>query len=177
MMSDSLPPQNQLLQDVRYKIDETSWGVWRRFLYPNGQLFEEFTSHANFFGLPWLHYTWGKCPETGKRIVAKGMIAVGRLACGFLAIGHASAGVIAIGQLAIGLCFGLGQASTGLFALGQLAAAAVVGIGQVAVGHVAVGQIALGHYVLAQIGFGPEVWDTRGAAPAAKQFFESIITW
>src|SRR5580700_8524559 len=100
MTSDSFPLQNQLLQDIRYKTDETSWGVWRRFLYPSGQLFEEFKSHASFFGLPWLHYTHGKCPETGKRVVAKGMIAVGRLACGGLAIGQASLGVVAIGQLA-----------------------------------------------------------------------------
>ena len=175
MTNDSIPPQNQLLQDIRYKIDETSWGVWRRFLYPNGQLFEEFTSHASFFGLPWLHYTRGKCPATGKRIVAKGMIAVGRMACGVLAIGQASLGVLAIGQLAIGLCFGLGQACTGFVALGQLALGVAVGIGQVAVGHVAVGQIAWGECVLAQIGFGEEVWDMRGVSPAAKQFFESFM--
>ncbi len=175
MASDSFPPQNLLLQDIRYKIDETSWGVWRRFLYPNGQLFAEFTSHAMFFGLPWLHYTQGKCPETGKRVVAKGMIAVGRMACGVLAIGQASLGVIAIGQLAIGFCLGLGQASTGFVALGQLAVAMAVGIGQAAVGHVAVGQFAFGHYVLAQIGLGDEVWDTRSVSPIAKQFFESLM--
>src|SRR5208337_3402847 len=112
MANDSAPLQNQLLCDIQYKIDETFWGIWRRFLYPNGQLFEEFISHASFFGLPWLHYTRGKCPETGERIVAKGVIAVGRLACGIVAVGHASLGVLAIGQLAIGLLFGLGQVST-----------------------------------------------------------------
>jgi hypothetical protein len=175
MSNNPFPLQNQLLQEVQYKVDETSWGVWRRFLYPDGQLFEEFTSHASFFGLPWLHYTRGKCPETGKRIVAKGMIAVGRRACGLLAIGQASLGLIAIGQLAIGLLFGFGQACTGLFAFGQLALAAVVGIGQIVSGNVAVGQIAIGQYVLAQFGFGAEVWDTRAVSPVAKQFFESLI--
>ena len=49
-----------------------------------------------------MHYTRGKCPETGRRIIAKGVIAVGRLATGIVAIGHASFGLIAIGQLAYG---------------------------------------------------------------------------
>lgn len=115
--------RNLLLEPVEYKIDETLWGVWRRFVYPSGDLFEEFVSHGRILGLPLLHYTRGKCPETGKRIVAKGVVAVGRLALGGLAIG----------------------------------------------------QIAVGQYVLAQIGLGPEVWDMRGASPAAVKFFRSLI--
>src|SRR5256885_1818581 len=103
--------KNQLLAEVEYKIDETPRGVWRRFLYPDGQLFEEFVSHRWVGGLPLLHYTRGRCPETGRRVVARGVVAIGRLAVGVVAIGHASAGVIAIGQLAVGLLFGLGQAA------------------------------------------------------------------
>lgn len=167
--------RNILLENIEYKIDETRLGVWRRFMYPNGQLFEEFKSHGRLLGLPILHYTRGKCPETGKRIVAKGIIAVGRLAFGVIAIGHASLGVIAIGQLALGLLFGLGQASTGLVAIGQLAIGTALALGQAAGGYVAVGQFGLGTYVLAQIGFGEHVWDMRGAAPAAKEFFESFF--
>jgi len=56
MASDPTRLENQLLREIQYKIDETFWGIWRRFAYPNGQLFEEFTSHASFFALPWLHY-------------------------------------------------------------------------------------------------------------------------
>jgi hypothetical protein len=168
-------PRNLLFDKVEYKIDETPFGVWRRFLYPGGDLFEEFTAHQRYLGLPLVHYTRGKCPETGKRIVAKGIIAIGRLALGVVAIGHASAGLIAIGQLAVGLLFGLGQATTGLFALGQLAVAAVVGIGQMTTGYIAVGQLGLGRYVLAQVGAGQYVWDMRGASPVAKQFFRSLL--
>jgi hypothetical protein len=72
MMSDSLPAQNQLLQEIKFKLEETAWDVWRRFLYPNGQLFAEFTSYATFFGLPWLHYTRGKRPETGSESSRRG---------------------------------------------------------------------------------------------------------
>jgi hypothetical protein len=37
--------KNLLFEKVEYKIDETPRGVWRRYLYPDGQLFEEFVSH------------------------------------------------------------------------------------------------------------------------------------
>jgi len=166
--------KNLLLENVEYKTDQTRHGVWRRFAYPNGDLFEEFKSHSSFMGFPLLHYTRGKCPETGKRIVAKGIIAIGRLAVGGLAIGHASAGLISIGQLAIGLIFGLGQASIGLYAIGQLALAYTLGIGQFVTGYIAIGQFAFGKYVLAQIGIGEHVWDMRGAAPEAKEFFRAL---
>lgn len=103
-----------------------------------------------------------------------GIIAIGRLAVGGLAIGHASAGLISIGQLAVGLIFGLGQASTGLYAIGQLALAYTFGIGQFATGYTAIGQFAFGKYVLAQIGIGEHVWDMRGTAPEAKEFFRAL---
>lgn len=70
---------NLLLEEVEYKIDQTNLGIWRRYLYPNGAGFCEFKSHATLFGLPLIHYTYGKNPETGKRVVAKGIIAVGRI--------------------------------------------------------------------------------------------------
>jgi hypothetical protein len=166
--------QNMLLQDVEYKIEETRLGTWRRFAYPTGLYFEEFTSHKQVCGLPLIHFTRGRCPETGRRIIAKGIIAVGRLAVGVLAIGQASVGVLAIGQLAIGLLFGLGQLSTGVIALGQLAIGLAVGIGQIATGYVAIGQFGLGHYVLAQRGLGTNVWDTKGTSEVAREFFTNL---
>ncbi|HTQ39097.1 MAG TPA: hypothetical protein VMJ32_08710 [Pirellulales bacterium] len=169
------PAAKLLLANVEYEITDTRRGRWRRYLYPNGRLFEEFVSHAQLFGMPVMHFTRGKCPETGKRIVAKGVIAVGRLAFGILAIGQASCGVIAIGQLSVGVLFGLGQACMGLFALGQLALATSFGVGQFAVGYAAIGQFAFGKYVLAQIGFGDHVWDMRGASQEAVKFFQTFL--
>ena len=166
---------NLLLPDVEYEITETRRGRWRRYLYPSGQLFEEFVSHAQLLGMPLLHFTRGKCPETGNRIVAKGVIAIGRMAFDVLAIGQASCGVIAIGQLSIGVLFGLGQACMGLFALGQIALATSFGVGQLATGYAAIGQFAYGKYVLAQIGFGEFVWDTRGVSNDAVRFFQAFV--
>jgi hypothetical protein len=171
----SQPLANLLLQNVQYKIDETPWGTWRRFVYSDGSLFEEFVSHRWLWGLPLLHYTRGKCPETGKRVVAKGIVAIGRLAVGVFALGHASAGIVAVGQASFGLLFGLGQLAGGLFALGQGAIALVLGVGQFATGYAAIGQLAMGKYVLAQFGLGVHVWDTFGVAPAAREFFKPLI--
>src|SRR4030043_90410 len=167
--------KNLLLEKVEYKIESTNFGVWRRFVYPNGAYFAEFKSHATFMGLPLFHYTCGKCPETGRRIIAKGMLAVGRLAMGVLAIGHASFGLIAIGQLGLGLLLGLGQGATGLYAIGQVAVGLMFGLGQIATGEIAIGQVAYGKYVLAQSGYGDYVWSMKRADPEAIKFFKSLL--
>ncbi|MEE4376995.1 MAG: hypothetical protein V2J55_05705 [Candidatus Competibacteraceae bacterium] len=166
--------RNPLLEKVEYKVEKTRRGTWRRFLYPNGSYFAEFKSHQLIFGLPLLHYTSGICPETGRRIMAKGIIAIGRLAFGIVAIGHAAFGVIAIGQLALAVGFGLGQASSGVIAIGQLALGGLFGIGQIATGMVVIAQFGLGQYVLAQIGFGEYVWQANAADPEAVEFFKAL---
>jgi len=166
-----------MFEDIEYKIDQTNLGVWRRFMYPNGSLFEEFISYQKVFGLPLLHYTRGRCPETGKRVVARGIIAIGWLALGILAIGQASGGIVAIGQLGLGLLIGIGQGSTGLYAIGQIAIGVIFGLGQVATGYMAIGQLGFGTYVLAQRGCGRYVWDTRGISPIAEEFFRSLMQY
>lgn len=167
--------QNLFLEPIQYRIDETPRGTWRRFLYPSGELFEEFSTHQRLFGLPLLHFTRGRSPETGKRVTARGIIAVGRFAVGVIAIGQVSLGLVAIGQLAVGVLFGLGQASMGLAAIGQLAVGGALGLGQLVTGYVSVGQFGIGRYVLAQVGLGVHVWDTRAVSPVAEQFFRSIV--
>lgn len=169
------PTANLMLAPVEFKLETTRLGNWRRFVYPNGERFEEFISHREIRGWPLLHYTWGRNPETGRRIVAKGVFAIGRMAVGLVAIGQASAGVFAIGQLAIGVLLGLGQACTGFFALGQFVLGVLFAAGQFSIGYVAIGQFAIGKYVLAQIGIGENVWDTRDAAPQAVRFFQSLL--
>jgi len=168
--------KNLLLENVEYKIEETPWGTWRRFVYPDGRYFAEFKSHAAFLELPLLHYTRGICPETGRRVMAKGIIALGRLALGVLAIGQASFGLVAIGQAALGLLFGLGQGATGLYAIGQLSIGVLFGLGQIATGEIAIGQVALGKHVLAQIGFGEHVWSMKRADPEAVSFFKNLLS-
>ncbi|HOT49906.1 MAG TPA: hypothetical protein P5318_16610 [Candidatus Hydrogenedentes bacterium] len=165
---------NLLLNEVEYKYDKTAWGTWRSYLYPTGLLFREFRSHGSILGWPLIHCTYGICPETGKRIVARGVIAVGRFAVGGLAIGHASLGLIAIGQAAFGLALGLGQLATGIAAVGQAALALSLGLGQLATGTVAIGQIAVGEYALGQAAYGPHPWGVEYTDPAAREFFTGL---
>jgi hypothetical protein len=167
--------KNMLLEPIEYKVEETNFGVWRRFASPGFGFFEEFVSHERFFGLPLLHYTRGRSPETGRRQCAVGIISIGGKAVGLLAIGQVSAGVVAVGQLAIGLFFGFGQATTGVVAIGQGGLGLLFGLGQFATGYVAIGQLGAGIYVLAQKGIGRYVWDSLGCSPVAKQFFQSLM--
>lgn len=167
--------RNLLLEEAEYLVEETPRGIWKRFVWPNGRSYAEFTTHARWMGMPLLHYTSGLCPETGRRKTARGFIAVGRKAVGVIAIGHAAVGIVAIGQLAIGLVFGLGQAACGLAALGQAAIAAGIGVGQLATGYIAIGQLAVGYHVLAQLGMGMEVLSVDRQDPAAIEFFTRIL--
>lgn len=164
---------NLLLQPVDYKIEETRRGTWRKYLYPTGALYAEFISHGTWLGFPLIHFTRGICPETGKRKVARGVIAIGRVAIGGLAIGQVAIGVIPVGQVAVG-AVAIGQAAAGLAALGQLAIGPLAAVGQIAAGRVAIGQIAVGEWVLAQIGFGDHVWSTRVHDPDAVDFFRQL---
>jgi len=165
---------NILLEEVEYKVQETSFGIWRRYVYINGTGYHEFKSHKTMFGIPLVHYTYGRNPETGRRTVAKGIIAVGRIACGFIAVGQLSLGLLAIGQLALGIVFGLGQLSSGIAALGQMAIAAYLGVGQFVTGYIGIGQFVLGKFVLAQIGIGEHVWSLTRADPEAILFFKTL---
>jgi len=169
-------PTNMLLKEVKYKVDQTMWGQWSRFLYPDGRLFEEYVSHMTVIGLPLIHITRGICPETGKSRTAKGFLAIGRFAYGVIAIGQVSVGVIAIGQAALSLLFGLGQATVGLVAIGQFGGGIAFGMGQISTGLVAIGQFACGYYAFGQMGLGIHVWDVRHAAPAAVEFFKGLAT-
>jgi hypothetical protein len=100
--------ENLLYETIDYKIEETALGTWKSFLGFNGQLFREFTSHRQIFGMPLLHYTYGRDPKTGRRKVARGFFAVGRIAIGVFPVGQLAIGIIPIGQAAFGLIFGLG---------------------------------------------------------------------
>lgn len=169
--------RNLLLEPVEYQIQETPWGVWRRFMYPNQHVFAEFTAHARLLGLPLIHYTRGICPETGGRLTAKGFIAIGRRACGVVAFGQAAMGLIAVGQLAVGMLLGIGQAATGFVCIGQAGLGVLFGLGQAVTGYLCIGQFGYGHYVLAQFGAGDFVIDMRHAAPEAVEFFKGLLPW
>ncbi|MFC1553539.1 hypothetical protein ACFL7D_02790 [candidate division KSB1 bacterium] len=157
---------NLLLKEIEYKTEETNFGIRRSYVYPNGKLFSEFKSHTEMMGLPFIHFTRGKNPETGKRIIAKGIIAIGRI----------SFGVISIGQLALGF-LAIGQFALGIVVLAQFAGALHTGIGQIVASYyMTIAQVGYGEYVLAQVGIGEYVMDMRNISPEAAEFFKPVLS-
>src|SRR4051812_3478308 len=63
----------------------------------------EYKTKATLFGLPLMHVAMGLDPATGRRRVAKGIIAIGDMAKGVIAMGGMAIGVFPMGGLAIGL--------------------------------------------------------------------------
>ncbi len=124
----------------------------------------EYKSSAEIFGFPILHIAIGRDEDTGRLLVARGIIAIGQFGIG----------LITIAQFGIGLLFGLGQFVGGIFAIGQFALGLSFGLGQFATGTTAIGQFAFGRYVLAQIGFGEHVWSTKIRDPEAVEYFTNL---
>jgi len=114
----------------------------------------EWKTKAQIFGWPLIHIAIGRNGETGRLMVAKG--------------------IIAIGQFGIGVLFGLGQFVGGIFSIGQFALGIIFAFGQFACGITAVGQIAFGSYVRAQIGFGSHVWSSKIKDPQAIGYFSNL---
>jgi serine/threonine protein kinase len=90
----------------------------------------EWRTRAEILGLPLLHYVRGCDPVTGKRCVAKGIVALGEIAIGVIACGGIAAGPLAIGFLSLGLL------AAGGIAIGLLMSAGIVAAGPGAFGAV-----------------------------------------
>jgi hypothetical protein len=92
----------------------------------------EYRSKEEIGGWPLIHINIGANPETGRPLVAKGVVAIGNIAFGIVSIGVAAFGVVTLGA------FGLGIVSLAGFAIG------IVALGAVALGY----EFALGAAVL-----------------------------
>ena len=104
----------------------------------------EYRSKLTLAGLPLVHIATGVDAATGRKRVAKGIVAIGDMAVGVLAIGG-----VAIGGLAVG---GL---SLGVVACGGLAIGLLVAVGGAALGgYLAIGGFAVGYYVFDGRAFG-----------------------
>lgn len=136
-------------------VPQTPHRAWRGF---------EWRTEAEILGWPLIHVAVGRNKQTGRFLVAKGIIAVGQFGIG----------LITFAQFGIGLLFAFGQFMAGFIAIGQLAVGIYFGLGQLATGATAIGQIAIGEYVLAQIGFGKYVWSTKIKDPEAMEYFKAL---
>jgi len=83
----------------------------------------EYRSKQEINGLPLIHINLGTDPETGRPLVAKGVVAIGNIAIGVVAIGAAAFGIVTLAA------FGLGIVSLSAFAIG------VIALGSLALGY------------------------------------------
>jgi len=131
----------------------------------------EHKSPRTLFGLPLVHIAFGVDPRTGKRRVAKGIIAIGDAAIGVVSCGSVAAGGVCFGGASVGL-LSFGGAAVGL--LGALGGAAVGGTawGGMAAGIVALGGFAAGWFAYGGQAVGVAVMSSSHTNEAGRQFFE-----
>ncbi len=139
---------------------------------PRAYLGVDYRTQATLFGLPWVHVASGVDPATGKRRVAKGILAIGGVAKGVVAIGGVAMGGLAMGGLTIGLLT-FGGLGLGLLACGGVALGLAAAIGGLAVAPIAMGGMAVGYLAFGGGAFGAHAWSAIGHDPVANAFFGS----
>ncbi|MGW8144270.1 MAG: hypothetical protein ACWGN2_07720 [Anaerolineales bacterium] len=119
----------------------------------------EYRSELEFFGWPLIHITRGYDAQSGKRLVSKGLIAIGEISIGVVAIGGFALGAIAIGGMGVGL-IAVGGLAVGLIAFGGVAIGISAAIGAVAFSVMyALGVVANAKYVISPFRVDSEVID------------------
>jgi serine/threonine-protein kinase len=134
----------------------------------------EYRSERTAWGWPLVHVAFGYDPQTGRKLVAKGIIAVGDVAVGLVAVGVVAAGAIGVGAFVAGLG-GLGGLALGLLLAVGGAAVGGVAVGGVAVGLVAIGGVAVGYYALGGRALGVYALGANVQDPQAVEFFRSWL--
>ncbi len=130
----------------------------------------EYRSKQELWGMPLVHVATGYDPVTGRKRIAKGIIAIGDVAVGGLALGGVAFGGITLGGCSIGLVSLGGLAIGVLLALGGCAIGGIA-LGGAAVGLVAIGGGAFGFYALGGGAGGVHVLDAVTRDPEALEFF------
>src|SRR6185295_16539560 len=116
----------------------------------------EYRSKLEIFGVPLLHVARGLDPQTGRRRVARGIIAIGETAVGVIASGGIAVGGIVFGGLGIGLISFSGLSLGLVLAIGGVAIGGFAW-GGLSVGIVALGGMTVGYYAFGGQGFGSYV--------------------
>ena len=104
----------------------------------------EYRSKEEINGWPLIHINIGSHPETGKPLVAKGVVAIGNIAFGVVSIGIAAFGIVTLAAFGLGVV-SLAALAIGVIALGPMAFGYTFALGVVAIsGEYALGIIASG---------------------------------
>ena len=135
----------------------------------------EYRSKATLFGLPLLHVAGGIDPITGRRRVAKGIIAFGDVAKGVIAFGGVAMGGLACGGVSIGVV-AVGGFGLGILSFSGLAIGLVFGFGGMAIAPIALGGLAIGWYAAGGAAFGVHAVGNNVRDPVAREFFRGWDT-
>jgi hypothetical protein len=130
----------------------------------------EYRSRATLFGLPLVHVTSGINVATGKRHVAKGIIAIGEVAKGFIAFGGLAIGVFSFGGASIGIV-ACGGFALGLCSFAGIAVALVMAFGGFSFAPIALGGFAFGYYAWGGAVFAVHAIGSNARDPLARDFF------
>ena len=99
----------------------------------------EFRSKEEINGWPLIHINSGNHPETGRPLVAKGVVAIGNIAIGIVSIGAVAFGVVTLAGVGVGIVslagIAIGLVTLGAVALGyEYALGAIVQSSKLAIG-------------------------------------------
>ncbi|MEO8351386.1 MAG: serine/threonine-protein kinase [Chthoniobacteraceae bacterium] len=133
----------------------------------------DYKSKQTLFGLPLLHITSGRDPVTGKRRIARGIVAAGDIAQGLIAFGGVAMGGFAFGGLCVGIVT-FGGVGFALLAIGGVAISLLGAYGGVAIGTFAFGGVALGWWVAGGVTGGIHVLDGATNDPVGRAM---IAAW
>jgi tRNA A-37 threonylcarbamoyl transferase component Bud32 len=140
---------------------------------PRSRFGFEYRSRATLWGWPLVHVATGYDPATGRRRVAKGIVAVGELAVGGVAIGGGALGIFASGGCGVGIVswsgIAIGVLAVGGFAIGGVA------FGGFAVALIAVGGFAAGYYATGGQVAGIHATGGNVTDPEAAAFFGAWV--
>jgi tRNA A-37 threonylcarbamoyl transferase component Bud32 len=131
----------------------------------------EFRSKATLFGLPLVHIATGTDPVTGRRRVAKGIVAFGDIAKGVIAFGGIAMGGLTFGGITMGVV-PIGGLGFGLFPFAGMAVGLVLGYGGVVVAPIAIGGLAVGWYAVGGTALAVHALGSHARDPVAKEFFK-----
>src|SRR5436190_4573597 len=163
----------QRASELKTELENIS-GIFEKLPFNVQQAFGyEYRSKAQLFGLPLVHIAMGVDLRTGKKRVAKGIIAIGDIAKGIFAFGGLSMGVVSFGGLSLGL-ISIGGLALGAFSLGGCAIALVLAYGGFAMGPIALGGMAIGYYAVGGSAWGHYVASGRNRSPEAVQLFNNM---
>src|SRR5688572_8505705 len=131
----------------------------------------EYRAKATLFGLPLVHVASGMNMATGKRHVAKGIIAIGDVAKGFIAFGGLAIGVFSFGGASVGIV-ACGGFAVGLCSFAGIAAALLMAFGGFSFAPIALGGFALGYYAWGGAVFGVHALGSNAGDALARDFFQ-----